>query len=466
MKVLQATQSPPEYIPPPLLDPEQVICGPNYPDRSDGDRIRSLHVERGDLDIARVVARIPREQRPELIVVRVDSSKMLLPRNLAALSCRRVLLVGDTHHDAAAITSIVDYAVSEPYDLVLLDYTRQHAHFFIEAGLKQVYWLPGFNVARSATPAVAVPDVALSFVGNVGNLYPRRTHLMSALHFAGLPIWVVQAPRAEARILHARSQVSLNCSLNGDLNLRLLEILESGGFLLTDRLGRESGLDLLFEEGQHYAGYGGIEECVEQCRRYLGDRAGAAQIARQGKIAFERQLAPERIRADFFALLERGVVRPEFALARDPRVLRRRRVRAVLRPHIAIYELLQALQHARESVGVLATTGIDPSILWDAHDLARVRIALLAGDTDRVTADLPPGILQDGTRSNDPLDVLLSTLAEWRLLRDQGRFARLLPGVLILCDTEPGIALAAEVRRSGFEPLTDRVPAFGRVASP
>jgi hypothetical protein len=466
MKVLQATESPPEYIPPPLLDPEQIICGPNYPDRSEGERIRSLHTERGDLDMARVAARIPREQRPELIVVRVDSSKALLPRNLAALSCRRVLLAGDTHHSAAAITSIVDYALSEPYDLVLLDYTRQHAHFFIEAGLDQVYWLPGFNVARSASAPAAVPDVALSFVGNVGNIHPRRAHLLRALHFAGLPIWVVQAPRAQARLLHARSQVNLNCSLNGELNLRLLEILQSGGFLLTDRVGRESGLDLLFEEGQHYAGYDSIEECVAQCRRYLEDRAGAARIAHQGKIAYENTLAPERVRADFFALLDRGVVRPEFALARDTRVLRRKRARAVLRAHIAIYEVLQALQHARESVSVLATAGIDPSILWDAYDLARVRVALLPGETDRVAADLPPGLRQGGTQTNGALDVLLTTAAEWRVLRDHGRFARLSPGVLILCDGEPGAGLVAEVQRSGFQPLTDRVSAFGRVGSP
>src|SRR5882762_6466257 len=48
----------------------------------------------------------------------------------------------------ASDRNLLDYVLSEPFAAVIFDYTRQHAHFFVEAGLRNVYWLPGFNVRR------------------------------------------------------------------------------------------------------------------------------------------------------------------------------------------------------------------------------------------------------------------------------------------------------------------------------
>jgi len=226
-------------------------------------------------------------------------------------------------------------------------------------------------------------DLPLTFVGQVGQWHLRRASLCSALTAAGLPLRLMQAPGEEASQIHARSRVSFNCSLNGDLNLRIFEVVASGGCLLTDRLARQSGLPLLFDEDEHYVAYGNAAECVEKARVLLADPQRAAAIARNGKSAYEATLAPERIAEDFFALLERGVVRPEFALGLDKRsALPPSRNTAELAARVALYELLQELQRQRETTRGLVFGDVDSRLVSDAADLPNVLLSIVARGSD------------------------------------------------------------------------------------
>jgi hypothetical protein len=137
----------------------------------------------------------------------------------------------------------------------------------------------------------------------------------------------------------------------------------------------------------------------------------------------------------------------------------------MLRKHIAIYELLQAIQHARESVSMLASGRVDPSILWDAQDLARVQIALLPGASASDAADLPPLRRHDSSEGIGPPDVLLTTLEEWRATQSVSGPAQVSPTILILSDAVTDDHLLTELARHGFQPLTDRAPAFMRLGS-
>jgi len=471
VRILQTNHSSPDLIPSPVLDPQQVVCGPQYPDRHEAGRVLSLRTSRGEYDLEPVIARLPPEQQPELLVVRADSSLGSLPRNLG--SHRAVLVVGDTHHNPSPITSLLNYALSEPFECVILDYTRQHAHFFAEVGLERVYWLPGFNVERIVIPSMGGARFPMSFVGTVGPLHGRRNAVLEALHRAGLPIEVLSASRQEARLLHAGSAISLNCSLNGCLNLRTLEIVASGSCLVTDRLGPESGLDILLEEAREYIAYDSIEDCVEKCRRYLHDFGKVTEIAQTGKAAYERTLAPERIRQNFFELISDGIVRPEFGLNRDRRfALEVTADRAKLMARIAVYEVLQAMQRANERSSVLVAPSVDPRVVSDAIDLARVETALDA--TTGAEAWKPAEAfwrrvgLGEGLRrirrreqiETERWDGVIATCADWRSRCYDTIFERNSRAVLIVPDLGNDGDCDRELAAAGFIRLTDRAPVF------
>jgi spore maturation protein CgeB len=53
--------------------------------------------------------------------------------------------------------------------------------------------------------------------------------------------------------LFSRAKVVFNCSLAGDLNMRVFEALSCGSFLVTDRAA--NGLEDFFADGEHLALY-------------------------------------------------------------------------------------------------------------------------------------------------------------------------------------------------------------------
>jgi tetratricopeptide (TPR) repeat protein len=322
MRLLFSTGSAPQYMAPPPLAEEQVNCGPVFGDVQCGGRFVSLATPTGEYDLAAVAARLPADQQPDAVACLVDASRLNLPRNLSALRCPKILLVADTHHLASPLLTLLRYAATERYDRVVLLYDRHHAAFFRTAGVSQLYWFPGLTfphddaaVAAASVPAPRRPEIA--FVGQTGRHHPRRARLLDALTEAGLPVCQRQLGQREALSLYGGSLLGFNASLNGDLNLRVLEVLAAGGLLVTDRLAPDSGLDELLVDGRECVLYGSPAELVEKAAHHLAHPAAAAALAAAGAAWFRRTLGAERRRAMFQALALDGAAPGPFPLPGD-----------------------------------------------------------------------------------------------------------------------------------------------------
>ena len=74
------------------------------------------------------------------------------------------------------------------------------------------------------------PSRPLTFVGQVGRFHPYRRWVLQQVQAAGLPLETLRGTLAQTADIYADSQITLNISLNGDLNLRVFEALAAGGF--------------------------------------------------------------------------------------------------------------------------------------------------------------------------------------------------------------------------------------------
>lgn len=321
MNVLFATGSPARYMRPPHLGEVQVNCGPDWSDECGPDgRVRALNTPVGGYDLAAVAARLPAEQQPDLVVCLVDASWRNVPRNLAAFRCPKILLVADTHHLSSPLVGTLNYIASEPYDRCVLLYDRHHAAFFHAAGVRNLFWFPGLTLPHSdgavqSARASGARAKRLAFVGQAGRHHPRRARLIAALKAEKLPL-VAQALDQEKGLgFYGSSLLGLNASLNGDLNLRVFEVLSAGAALLTDRLAPESGLNDLLTEGRHYLGYGSSEELVERVVHALAQPAATQVIGSAGARWFDEHFNAVRRRSLFRALAFDGVAAPEFDLS-------------------------------------------------------------------------------------------------------------------------------------------------------
>jgi len=318
MKVLFSTGIPACYMLPPQLCDAQVNCGPDWRDEAAPDgRIRSLATPVGDYDLAAVAARLPADQQPDLVVCLVEANWRNVPRNLTSFRCPKVLLIADTHHMSLPLVGMLRYVASEPYDRCVLLYDRHHAAFFHAAGVRNLYWFPGLTfphndatLQAARSPGARLAHVA--FVGQAGRHHPRRSRLIDALHASKLPFAARELGQAEGLGFYGASLLGFNASLNGDINLRVFEILASGAALLTDRLSPTSGFAKLFAENRDCLLYGSPEELVELTVDALAQPAKTQAIGEAGARCFDEHFNAARRRALFQALAFDGTAVPEF----------------------------------------------------------------------------------------------------------------------------------------------------------
>lgn len=386
-RVLFCCRATPDYYRRPLFSANEVFCGPDCADIVENGRVVSLHTPAGEYDLPAVAARLPADQRPDLVVVKADATRGNFPRQLDRLNCPKVLLVGDTHHFPAPLRYMLRYAGMETFEAIILDHTRQHAHFFQDAGFERVFWIPAFDYALRQRAIPAAPERPLTFIGQAGNFHPYRRHVLDAIRRAGLPLEAFRAPPEQTADIQAASAITLNCSLNGDLNLRVFEALGAGAFLLTDRLAPEAGLDRLFTAGQHLDTYDSPDALIEKIRHYLAHPDEALRIRAAGQAHLLAAQSPEIKRRQFFDLLDHDRVDPALDLAgerRGPPVAGR----LALSRRVTAYEAVQQC-HLRCSRLTLLHDGDDVlGVAAAARDLPRVRT--LHHDLLRSGASLPP----------------------------------------------------------------------------
>jgi glycosyltransferase involved in cell wall biosynthesis len=358
----------------PLFSPSEIFCGPDAADRIVGGRVLSLKTPLGRFDAAEIAGRIPASQLPDLLIVKADATRRNLPRNLQAFKCPKVLIVGDTHHMRAPLRTVIAYALSEPFDFVVFDHTRHHAPWFAQAGVRNLHWLPALDFGFTARDLRSTHGRPLTFVGGVGKWHPWRRAVLSQVQKAGLPLEVLQGTLEETADIYADSRVTLNVSLNGDLNLRVFEALGAGGFLLTDELPAASGLPLLFQAGKHLDVWRSPGELIEKIRHYLGRPAESARIRAAGREEVLQNHHPDMKKRELFDLVFHGRCNPRYELGLGTNATRSFPAagsRPPQVPGIAAYEWIQEIHRGSRSTTVYGGPAA-LARLGDSPDLPRL----------------------------------------------------------------------------------------------
>ncbi len=353
-----------------LFSSREVVCGPDVEPRSIEGRIQGLRTPFGRVDLSEVIKQLPKEQQPELVVVKADGTGRSFPRNLAAVAGPKVLLVGDGQHPHQPIRRLIHYAREERFDFIIFGPTRQHAPLFAAAGLRSLYWLPALGLRWVCRESPLTPSLVLTFVGQVDRQFPRRVRVLDQLRTAGLPLELLQGTPDERADFFADSKVTVNVSRNGELNPRIFESLAAGGFLLTDELAPAAGLGRLFESGRHLDTWRRPEELVEKIRYYLSHTQEALRIRRAGQDEMFRSHLPETKLRAFYELIDHGRVNPVYDLSGEPWWRTAETVGGPLRA-AAAYEAVQEEHRIAERVTIAADAPL-PAVFAEFPRVATV----------------------------------------------------------------------------------------------
>ncbi|WP_082349210.1 TIGR03032 family protein [Planktothricoides sp. SR001] len=407
LNVLLFFQGPRDYYRPILFSHNEVFCSPDCQTTIEGDRILTIKTPVGEFDAAKIVSQLPSAQKPDLIMVKADSTRRVMPKNLQAIDCPKVLFCADTHHLEKPIQSLLDYAATENFDFYLFSFDRHHGHYFQESGLKNLFWIPVVDIYPRQQPPRTSHKYPLSFVGQAGKFHPYRKYILDLVRQWQFPLNQQQLPHNKAAEVYADSLINLNISLNGDLNLRTFEVLASGGFLLTDKLSPQAGLDLLFEDGKHLVYYTDEADLREKINYFLNHPQAAQAIAANGCKAFWNNHRPEQNVRRLMDYLNGKGIDPIFQIESEPRnvyltksegeafvteVMEARKYfgtnalplhrhgiqkQNALKHRISIYEYLQEMHRTTPKIKGLFWDSIDEKIVADAVDLPRLQVHLL-----------------------------------------------------------------------------------------
>jgi len=411
-RLLLAYHTDPARIPPAVFDPGQVICGPFVADRHDGERVAALRTPVGAYDIGAVVARLPAAQRPEVLIVKADATQANLPRGIAALGIPAILVVGDTHHLARPLRTMLAYALSEPFVATVLGHNRQHLHWFSEAGCARPSWVPGALWHDHPVPFLRRRERRAVLVAHYQRYHAQRRRVIDALKASGRPVLIGQTTPPQAALYHATSLATLNCSLNGDLNLRVFEAMAAGGCLVTDRLSPQSGLDQLFRDGTHLLLHDGIDDLLATIDRLLADPATALAIATAARARVREAHGLAARWAAFESLFAGRALDPAYRAAAEPRAVHAVSGTAADRERrLALYEHVQERHRLAPALTVVALPGADPLMLCDLADLTRLRLWRTTRNHDRLLGDAGVldriGLLDPGAADGRPWDLAL-----------------------------------------------------------
>jgi predicted O-linked N-acetylglucosamine transferase (SPINDLY family) len=300
-----------------IISKAEVFCGPDTEDEKIGNKYRCVKTPAQPFDAASFLNEKGLSLRPDLILVKADATGRTFPRNLGAFKCPKVLLVGVTHFLSQPIRKVIEYAKSEPFDFIIMDVTRHHAHWFQKAGFKNVHWLPALEYNPLIRPVKKNPRYPLTFAGQTGAHHPFRRAILDRLKADGLPLEILHGPQSQAADIYSDSLTTLNITLNGDINMRFFEGLAAGGFLLCDRLPEWSGLDRLFKAGEDFDLFGSYGELAEKLKFYFSKPDLVYRIKKFGQERLVKFHSPEVKRKEFYDLVFNGVENPLYALE-DP----------------------------------------------------------------------------------------------------------------------------------------------------
>lgn len=368
--VLVSWYTTPQYIPPFDLSDHQITVGP----KAEPDQPRMMFAgwtPAGEYDLPAALQSQGLPVAYDALVVWSDASGSNRPLNLGVFDCPKVLCVGDTHHLNRPLTDMIAYARRAGFDFIVSSHNRPHLRWFGEAGFDKLAWIPGLKARHVPRPIKDGRAAQVCFIGQ-SDFHPRRQRLLAALQQNGVPLLAQQATREMSADFYAGSAASLNASLNGDLNLRIFEILSAGGCLLTDRLSPASGLDTILSEDNDFCAYDSSEELLDKAGFLLREPAAALALARAGNRTYTRTLLPERqVEILMRWVFDQGidslytVEKPVPANSAIPFAKR-----------LAIYEVLQELHRRLERPRVLISTELPPILRDDVADLTRLAITM------------------------------------------------------------------------------------------
>jgi hypothetical protein len=224
--------------------------------------------------------------QPDLVML-IDPAGEFFPRGWEHLMCPTAVYLVDVHINTSHRLALAPF-----FDYVFVA-QRDYMEHLRAAGCSQIYWLPLACDPEIHQTSMLHQMWDVGFVGQVHSPDRGRRLQLLAERFK-VNDYRRPYAREEIATVYGQSKIAFNCSLRGDLNMRVFEALASGALLVTDRI--PNGQTELFKPGVHLVEYSTDAELLEVVTYYLEHEEERMRIAQAGReLALAQHTYQQRI---------------------------------------------------------------------------------------------------------------------------------------------------------------------------
>lgn len=177
----------------------------------------------------------------------------------------------------------ISFAEANRYKFVFFAQKKGVEDFKAETGHKNTFWLPCSAEQMIHRPFDVKEINDIAFIGGVDMLkaHKQRRDYLKKLN-ENFKLFMGRAMGLWMSYCYAKAKMVFNCSVKGDLNMRVFEALACKKLLITDKLPDETGVDELFIEGTDYISYKDEKELIDKVKYYLDHKEERLKIAESG----------------------------------------------------------------------------------------------------------------------------------------------------------------------------------------
>jgi glycosyltransferase involved in cell wall biosynthesis len=372
----------------PMFSPSEIFLSP---DVVNPQRLRTYRIPRGSPHINDIFDLYPElPTKPDYVFIKTDALANNFVRCISRLGCPSLISVADTHHLHRPIEKVMEYISSEEFTIISAENDRHHLKWYYRYGFRNLLWLPNLALSPRIIEPRSIHDSLhkVCFIGSLGRFHPYRRYIVKRLSANVANFDFGQSAQAEASLMYNKYLISLNISLNSDLNWRFFEVLAAGGFLLTDRLPESSGISEFLKEGTHFDAFSSYDELVSKVNYYLANPDIAKKIGINGYYEYLQRLQPKIIKKEMISILF-GV-----PLSKSSGHGCWSQYYAFTNPGLSVrsYQAMQEIHRISIAVNVYMVSSVEEYnlIAEELRDFCRLKVINLADESGSILASESP----------------------------------------------------------------------------
>ena len=305
-----------DYWPIPYFSDQMVVIGPylniEYSDKTNNINHfikKKILVKSGAIDLKPILEKVSEIFEPDILICWFDPNGYFL-KNINCFKGPKVMLDGDCHHLHRAIEKHVHYSLKEKFDYIICG-DRRMVNIFENINSKKNFWLPGFKSQTKLLRPIQNPKNSIAHVGQNSKLHIKRNQYLKILYKTSLPIKQIIVPKKEVFEIYNQNTLSLNISLNGDMNDRWFQVPGAGGVLISNKLTENTGYNRIYSDDE-IPTFSSPKEAISIMKKLLTDRELRYKIASKAHYKYINTIRRSRILEEFWKLINLNIIDPLF----------------------------------------------------------------------------------------------------------------------------------------------------------